>query len=578
MKHELRERHDRGALEAELRAAGASIRGNAVKCPFHDDKHASAGIFEDDAGVWRFKCNAASCGAGGDVYDIRARVSGRALADVLAGSGPDDRRAVHGPAERGFRTLEDLRAAVSRGGEIEAEYVYSERFRVFRLKTPEGKTFRQCSRRGNTWAMTAPAKPWPLYRASEAVGYDEVIVVEGEKCADALWNIGIAAVTSPCGAGKAAYADWMALAGKRAFLWPDYDDVGLAHMKAVRDILEKLPTPPAEIRVIHPPDIDLEKGEDVADLVEMCHRVALDPVGEVSRACSRAKGFCPSAGVADRMQRQIEGTWATVPWPWPVLESLTRALLPQTVTVLCGSPGAAKSFLSLTAFVRWFDSGVSVALYALEEDRTYHLTRVLAIREQNVNLLNPEWVQSHPDESRAAYERQRDFLDRIGRRIWTASAGPVTLADVGAWVRDRARDKCRVIVVDPITATTAAEKPWVEDTKFHADVRATMAAHEAGILLVTHPKKGSKCVGLDDLAGGAVYQRLSQTILWLERHKAPRSVTVETACGRAGMDIVHTLHIAKSRNGAGHGMGLAFKIDWPTIGIIEQGLIVGKDA
>ena len=36
-----------------------------IKCPFHNDSHASAGInFEDN----KFKCHA--CGVGGDVYDL----------------------------------------------------------------------------------------------------------------------------------------------------------------------------------------------------------------------------------------------------------------------------------------------------------------------------------------------------------------------------------------------------------------------------------------------------------------------------------------------------------------------------
>ena len=575
MKHELRERQDRAALVTELQAAGAVVKGNAVRCPFHGDRHASAGIFQDEEGVWRFRCNAASCGAAGDVYDIRSRVAGRALADVLKEAGPGDHRSVHRPADRGFASLEDLRVAVARGGEIEAEYVYSPTFRVFRLKTAEGKTFRQCSRHGDQWSMTAPAKPWPLYRANEAAKHDEILVVEGEKCTDVLWGIGVAAVTSPCGAGKAGYADWSPLGGKRVYLWPDYDEPGFSHMKDICDILGGLSSPPAEIWVVHPPDIDLEPGEDVADLVTMCGHINLHPAGEVAKACSRAKRFHASGGLADRLERQIEGTWATV--PWPVLERLSRALLPQTITVLCGSPGAAKSFFVLTAFVRWFGAGVSAALFALEEDITYHLTRILAIREQNIDLLNPEWIQCNAGEVRAAYERQKDFLDRIGRRIWTAkAAAPTTLTDVSIWVRDRARSGCRAVLVDPITATTAADKPWIEDARFHADVRATMAAYESSLLLVTHPKKGSKGVGLDDLAGGAVYQRLSQTILWMERHKSAKSVTVETACGRTGMDIAYTLHIAKSRNGAGHGMGLAYKIDWPTIGIVEQGLITEK--
>ncbi len=53
-----------------LRYVGAAVPAEGhgwrkIKCPFHADSHASAGInFEEN----RFKCHA--CGVGGDVYDL----------------------------------------------------------------------------------------------------------------------------------------------------------------------------------------------------------------------------------------------------------------------------------------------------------------------------------------------------------------------------------------------------------------------------------------------------------------------------------------------------------------------------
>ena len=67
-------RRDRAALVAELESAGAKFKGTSCTCPFHEDTHPSAGVFEDDMGTWRFKCQAAKCGARGDYWDIKARV------------------------------------------------------------------------------------------------------------------------------------------------------------------------------------------------------------------------------------------------------------------------------------------------------------------------------------------------------------------------------------------------------------------------------------------------------------------------------------------------------------------------
>jgi DNA primase len=53
-----------------LRYVGAAVPAEGhgwrkIKCPFHSDRHASAGInFEEE----RFKCH--GCGVGGDVYDL----------------------------------------------------------------------------------------------------------------------------------------------------------------------------------------------------------------------------------------------------------------------------------------------------------------------------------------------------------------------------------------------------------------------------------------------------------------------------------------------------------------------------
>lgn len=75
-------RRDPAALLDALRQAGADTSNpRKMLCPFHNEQHASAGIYAGDADVQRFKCH--GCGAGGDVFDVRARVSGRSVEDEL---------------------------------------------------------------------------------------------------------------------------------------------------------------------------------------------------------------------------------------------------------------------------------------------------------------------------------------------------------------------------------------------------------------------------------------------------------------------------------------------------------------
>jgi len=570
------QRQVRSALEAELRAAGAHIQGNAVKCPFHEDRHASGSVYQDDAGVWRYKCYAACCGFGGDVFDVRARVMARPLGDVLRESNPAGSQR---PRETVYPTLADLRVAVSRAGQIEMEHPYVDPdtgktdLLVFRLQTAEGKLFRQSHPVPGGWVQRAPAKPWPLYRRAEIRQAGDIIVTEGEKKADALNAIGITATTSPGGAGKAEHANWSPLAGKQVWLWSDNDPPGRAHGRQVLAILEKLDPAPA-IRVIEPNDLDLGPKEDAYDFIAQCKVAGVDPRQAIFDVMAKAKACSLSSGLRDRIEDTASGKWADISWPWPRLTKLARALLPQTVTVLCGSPGAAKSFLMLYSLMTWFEAGIPVAYLALEEDCTYHLDRVLALREHNMDLLNPDFVKANPDIKRAAYARHQEFLDRFGKRIWDAPVEAMTLDQISAWARDRARDGCRVIVIDPVTSAAASEQPWVTDTQFINDAKAIVRSHDVSLLLVTHPKKGSRLVGLDDLAGGAAYQRLAQCVLWLERHKAPKRVTVLADCGRFDAEINHTLHICKARNGPGHGVGLGFKVDWSKIEFTELGVII----
>ena len=76
-------RYDRDALIGELESAGAHFQGLSCRCPFHNDKTPSGGVYESSDGVWRYRCHAGSCGVHGDVFDVQAKARGGGLGDVL---------------------------------------------------------------------------------------------------------------------------------------------------------------------------------------------------------------------------------------------------------------------------------------------------------------------------------------------------------------------------------------------------------------------------------------------------------------------------------------------------------------
>ncbi len=90
-----------------------------------------------------------------------------------------------------------------------------------------------------------------------------VFIVEGEKCADALINLGMLATTSG-GTISASDADWRALANRTVVMWPDNDDAGLQYQNAVIKKLKSLNT---SISVIDNSALNLSNKQDCADWI-----------------------------------------------------------------------------------------------------------------------------------------------------------------------------------------------------------------------------------------------------------------------------------------------------------------------
>lgn len=88
------------------------------------------------------------------------------------------------------------------------------------------------------------------------------VVVEGEKCVDALASIGIPAVTSLSGAGAASKTDWTPLAGKDVLIIADNDAAGMRYADEVKCILARLGC------VVSVKQLPGPEGYDVADLIE----------------------------------------------------------------------------------------------------------------------------------------------------------------------------------------------------------------------------------------------------------------------------------------------------------------------
>lgn len=121
---------------------------------------------------------------------------------------------------------------------------------------------------GQEWRWLSFPKPRPLYNLPALSMEGNVIIVEGEKCAEALQPLAediSAPVISWPGGGKAVkHADWTPLAGRKCLIWPDHDEPGYATAAEITKILGQLG---CEVRTLTPPQ-DKPKGWDCADWID----------------------------------------------------------------------------------------------------------------------------------------------------------------------------------------------------------------------------------------------------------------------------------------------------------------------
>ncbi len=130
---------------------------------------------------------------------------------------------------------------------------------------PDGKSMWWELPDGTLGLGTMPVADLPLYGIERLDAFaSTVVIVEGEKAAEALWNVGITAVGTVTGAHTTPSPDVLAeLGGRRVILWPDADDVGRKHMAAIAELIAGLG---CAVTIVEPP-ADVSPGWDAADAI-----------------------------------------------------------------------------------------------------------------------------------------------------------------------------------------------------------------------------------------------------------------------------------------------------------------------
>ena len=250
---------DRNRLAQELRSAGATVRGNAFTCPFHDDQKASGSLFERDGG-WYAKCH--GCGFCGDVIDVVRRAYSLEFTEAVQRLGIPNQKTPRPKINQPYSSREAVEAAVLAmfpGGSFRS-FLYSDHQAVVRIDFKDGrdKEIRPIHCDGGAWFIGKGKRPWPLYREAEALQHERIYVAEGEGVADAGWNIGLPCVTWQGGCANVKNADFAPIVNGPLVLLPDNDPGG-------RRAMEHIAALGTNVKLIELPD--LPPGGDLVDFV-----------------------------------------------------------------------------------------------------------------------------------------------------------------------------------------------------------------------------------------------------------------------------------------------------------------------
>jgi len=214
-----------------------------ARCPAHDDRHASLSVARGEEGRCLLHCHA------GCSLDAVCRAMGVEPKDLFA-TPPEA-----GPTERRITAAYDYH---DESGTLVFQVVRFEP-KDFRQRRPDGK---------GGWVWNLKGVRRVLYRLPEllAAGLGAwVFVVEGEKDADNLAALGLAATCNPGGAGKWQDGYSEALRGRRVAIIPDLDDPGWAH---AQDVARRLRGKAAAVRIVDLGQSPGFEGKDVSDWLE----------------------------------------------------------------------------------------------------------------------------------------------------------------------------------------------------------------------------------------------------------------------------------------------------------------------
>jgi len=357
-----------------------------------------------------------------------------------------------------------------------------------RIDQPDGaKTF-YWLRDGRKGLGGLKAAELPLYGTEHLPALPDdatVVVVEGEKAADALWERGIPAVATVCGANVVPSEEVLEpLVRLDPVLWPDNDPQGREHMQRIGRILRRLGGRPRWLEWREAP----KKG-DAADFTD-----SPDEIRTLVAAAKPWEPLWPNLLAAPAL--------LVLQLPDPVW--IVPGLIPAGLSLLAGKPKIGKS---------WFVLGISLAV-------AYGGRALGTIPVQGGKVL----YLALEDSARRLQSRLQMLIDGSPPESLMLAMQWPRLAEGGLerineFVADH--PETRLLVVDTLAKVRNREgkssRLYDEDYASIEGLQILAHEREIGIIVVHHLRKSESDDPLDLVSGTTGLTAAADTVLILRR-------------------------------------------------------------
>ena len=364
---------------------------------------------------------------------------------------------------------------------------------VMHNPTKTTKEYTVLAQHKGEWYCDFPAPPYLLYQRYAWINAETVYVCEGERTADAVEALGLAATTSLGGPTREKQADWTPLKGKQVVVLSDFDDKGRDYAQAVAQLC--LGVGALSARVVMFPGVKIGEGPcewmdniraslgDEAILPELQKLVDAAALVEYVPPVPE-----PPKGVQLEFQTFAEIEPATQQWVFD-------KVIPQgKLTVLMGESGVGKSLTALeiaakvTRGLTWPHDDQpqkpgSVILFAPEDSPSENIRPRLVASQADLSkvILIPGFSeQDEETEQKLSWtfqlDRDMSFLETKLKSLQQADAN------------------IRMLVIDPIDCFLESAKVKKKAMAEHLAVRLAKLAAETGlaIVIVTNLPRGVK--------------------------------------------------------------------------------------